>query len=305
MTEKITNKDKKYCGHIVIAGRPNVGKSTLMNRMLGVHLAATTPKPQTTRNRILGIHTVDNYQYVFVDTPGIHDDKNRLLNRRINRTAIGSLVEGDVILFLLEAGQWRKEDEKALGFIAEHKIPVVLIINKIDQIKKKEALLPFIQKASAFHDFGQIIPLSALREKDPRHLLDKISRYLPEGEFEYDPDELTDRSMRFISSELVREQLMFSLKQEAPYAVAVEIEDYQETEKGIHIDALIYVEREGQKRIVIGKKGAGLKTIGTEARRRISGLLEKPVHLKLWVKVKENWRESPKMLDMLSIDREL
>lgn len=301
----MTKTDKTYCGHIVISGRPNVGKSTLMNRMLGVHLAATTPKPQTTRNRILGIHTVDNRQFVFVDTPGIHDDKKRLLNRRINRAAIGSLVEADVILFLLEAGQWRKEDERALGFIAAHKIPVVLIINKIDQIKHKEALLPFIQKVSAFHEFDQIIPLSALREKDPRHLLDKISRYLPEAEFEYDPDELTDRSMRFISSELVREQLMFSLKQEAPYAVAVEIEDYQETEKGIHIDALIYVEREGQKRIVIGKKGAGLKTIGTEARRRISGLLGQPVHLKLWVKVKDNWRESPKMLDMLSIDRDL
>ncbi len=293
-----------YCGHIVIAGRPNVGKSTLMNRILGVHLAATTPKPQTTRNRILGVHTEGNRQYVFVDTPGIHDDRKRLLNRRINRAAIGSLIEGDVILLLVEAGKWTEDDERALSHVARTGLPVLLIVNKVDRVRDKTSLLPYLEQMSHRYDFDQIIPLSALREKDARRLTDLLADYLPEGPFEYPEDELTDRSMRFISAELVREQLMYALEQEAPYAVAVEIERYKEDAKGVHIDALIYVEREGQKRIVIGAKGAGLKAIGSEARRRIGGLLGRPVHLKLWVKVKHNWRENPRMLDQLSIDRE-
>ncbi|HGG58491.1 MAG TPA: GTPase Era [Gammaproteobacteria bacterium] len=298
------SQDAARSGHFVIAGRPNVGKSTLLNRILGMHLAATTPKPQTTRNRILGIHTEGHRQYVFIDTPGIHDDRKRLLNRRINRAAIGSLVEGDAILFLIEAGKWTGADQRALDFIAETGLPVVLILNKVDRIKDKAALLPFLGEVGEKHPFDQIIPLSARREKDVRRLLNELDRYLREGPFPYPEDEVTDRGMRFVSAELIREQLMYSLEQEAPYAVAVEIEDFQEDRKGIHINALIVVEREGQKRIVIGAKGAGLKAIGSEARRRIGGLLGKPVHLKLWVKVKPNWRENPQMLDRLSIDRD-
>lgn len=294
----------QHCGRIVIAGRPNVGKSTLMNHILGTHLAATTSKPQTTRNRIIGLHTDANYQMIFVDTPGIHDDKKRLLNRRLNKTAINSLVEGDVTLFMIEAGNWGDDDLRVLKYLKETGVPVILLVNKVDLISNKETLLPFLQQVSVLHDFSEIVPMSVFREKHIHRLIEQLKPYLPEGEFEYDADDITDRSMRFVSSELIREQLMKVLGQELPYALAVEIDAYEDTPKGIFIAATIFVAREGQRRIVIGSKGATLKKVGSEARKRISGLVGQPVHLKTWVKVKAGWLDSPRMLDRFSFDRE-
>lgn len=275
-----------------------------MNHVLGVHLAATTPKPQTTRNRILGIHTEDNYQLIFVDTPGIHRNSGKLLNRRLNKTAIGTLAEGDVIVFMVEAGKWTDEDSQVLEYLKDVKVPVVLVANKVDRIKDKAKLMPFLAKAGALFDFAEIIPMSAYRERNIAYFLETLRRYVPEGPFEFDDDEMTDRSMRFISSELIREQLMHALEKEIPYAVAVEIEQYEEGPKGITIGAVIYVEREGQKRIVIGKGGETLKKVGSEARRRISGIIGQPVHTKLWVKVKEGWSDNARLLERFSLDRE-
>lgn len=295
---------KTFCGYAVIVGRPNVGKSTLMNHILGVHLAATTPKPQTTRNRILGIHTDDTHQILFVDTPGIHSNAKRLLNQRLNKTAIASLVGADVLVFLVEAGQWRDEDERVLAHLKESGTPVILIVNKVDLIKVREALLPFLEQVSVKHKFAEIIPMSAFSERDIEHLLSSLKRYVPERGFEFSEDDMTDRSMRFVAAELVREQLMMLLGAEVPYSLAVEIEYYKESEKGVDVGAIIYVEREGQKRIVIGKGGENLKVVGTDARKRISGIIDRPVHLKLWVKVKAGWGDHPGLVDRFSLDRD-
>jgi len=293
-----------HCGRVVIVGRPNVGKSTLMNHVLGVHLAATTPKPQTTRNRILGIHTDGDHQIVFVDTPGIHLDARKALNRRLNKTAIGTLAEGDVIVFMVEAGRWTDEDEQVLHHLEAESAPVVLLVNKVDRIKEKAALLPYLQSVSARHDFAEIIPLSVFRERDIRRFLDVVKKYIPARPFEFDEDEMTDRSMRFVSAELIREQLMQALEKELPYALAVEVEEYQEGPNGVSIAAVVYVEREGQKRIVIGRKGEMMKKVGSEARRRIGGILGVPVHLKLWVKVKAGWSDDARLLERFTLDRE-
>jgi GTP-binding protein Era len=287
---------------VVIAGRPNVGKSTLLNGLIGAHLAATAAKPQTTRNRILGVRTEGSHQFVFVDTPGIHLGGKRLLNRMLNKTAIASLQEADVVLFVVEAGQWTREDAEVLMHLQKIITPVVLVVNKIDLLKRREDLLPFLQKMQSQHDYAEIIPLSAFDAKTLQYLISQLQSYLPSRPFEFSEDDLTDRSMRFISAEMVREQLMSALEQELPYALAVEIEQYQETESGIDISAVIYVEREGQKKIVIGKGGGMLKKIGTEARRRIAGLAGKPVHLKLWVKIKSGWQDNAGLLRQFGLD---
>lgn len=293
---------ESHCGHIVIAGRPNVGKSTLLNKFIGAHLAATASKPQTTRNRILGIRTEDNYQYVFIDTPGIHGGQTHLLNRVINKTAIGSLLDADVVMFVCEAGQWRDEDEMVLGHLKKLDLPVLLVPNKIDRIKDKAELLPFLQKVEKKYPFAGIIPTSAFREKTTDYLLQQLKKFIPVAEFEFSEDELTDRNMRFISAEMVREQLIHLLQQELPYALAVDIEKYEETEERIFINAVIYVAREGQKKIVIGKNGGLLKKTGTEARRRIIDLAGKPVHLELWVKVKSGWQDNANLLHQFGLD---
>ena len=287
---------KTRSGHVVIVGRPNVGKSTLMNHVLGVHLAATAPKPQTTRNRILGIHTTGNCQLVFVDTPGIHLNAKKLLNQRLNKTAIGTLPEGDVIVFMVEAGNWTDEDARVLEYLQAVSAPVILVVNKVDRIADKESLLPYLSDLSRRHDFAEIIPLSVFRQRDIDYFLKKLKKFIPERPFEFGEDEMTDRSMRFIAAELIREQLINALEQELPYALAVEIEAYEEGPKGVTISAAIHVEREGQKRIVIGKKGEVLKKVGMEARRRIAGIVGLPVHVKLWVKVKEGWTDNARLL---------
>ncbi len=298
----MSNLKQAHYGHVVIAGRPNVGKSTLMNRILGVHLAATTPKPQTTRNRILGIHTDKNTQIVFVDTPGIHDNYKGLLNRRLNKTAITSLPEGDAIIFMIEVGKWKQEDEHVLTFLSKEKAPVVLVVNKIDRLKSKEALLPFLEKVQGQYNFSEIIPVSAFSEKSVGYLLNQLRQYIPAGPFQYQEDEITDRSMRFVAAEMVREQLTQILKDELPYTLAVTIEEYIESNERVEISAVIYVSTESQKKIVIGKQGKVLKQAGTKARQRIAGILGQRVHLNTWVKVKSGWMDNSHMLDQLNFD---
>ncbi len=298
-----TPKPTTRCGYAVIAGRPNVGKSTLLNQILGVHVAATASKPQTTRNRILGIHTAGTVQIVFIDTPGIHDERERLLNQRLNKAALGSLGEGDVVLFVIEAGRWLPEDDQVLRHLERLEVPVVLVINKVDRLDDRESLLPFIESLRDKHAFAEIVPLSAYDAKAVAYLVKQLERYMPEGDFQFPDDEITDRSMRFLAAEMIREQLIRNLEQELPYALAVEIEQFKESGERAEISAVIYVERDGQKKIVIGKQGAMLKQVGTEARRRIEGLLGKPVFLRLWVKVKPGWSETPGWLDRLGIDK--
>jgi len=298
----VNNPKQTYYGHIVIAGRPNVGKSTLMNRILGVHLAATAPKPQTTRNRILGIHSDKNTQIVFVDTPGIHDDHKGLLNSRLNKTAIASLSEGDAIVFMIEVGKWKKEDEHVLTYLSKENTPVILVVNKIDRVKSKSSLLPFLEKVQGQYKFAEIIPVSAYSEESVGYLLKQLTQYIPPGPFQYNEDEITDRSMRFIAAEMVREQLTLILKDELPYTLAVTIEEYNDSIERVEISAVIYVSTECQKRIVIGKQGKVLKQAGTKARQRIAGILGQRVHLNLWVEVKSGWMDSPQMLDQLNFD---
>jgi len=298
----VNSPEQTHYGHVVIAGRPNVGKSTLMNRILGVHLAATTPKPQTTRNRILGIHTDKTTQIVFVDTPGIHSNYKGLLNSRLNKTAITSLSEGDAIVFMIEVGKWKKEDEHVLTFLSKEKVPIILVVNKIDKVKSKETLLPFLEKLQGQYKFSEIIPVSAFSEESVGYLLKQLTQYIPPGPFQYAEDEITDRSMRFVAAEMVREQLTQILQDELPYTLAVTIEEYIESNERVEISAVIYVSTESQKKIVIGKQGNVLKQAGTKARQRIAGILGQRVHLNLWVKVKSGWMDNPSMLDQLNFD---
>lgn len=296
------NEETTYCGQIVIAGRPNVGKSTLLNAFVGVHLAAATSKPQTTRNRILGICSDETTQIVFLDTPGIHIGGKRLLNRTLNKTAIATLPEGDAVMFVVEAGKWTEEDEAVLGHLKTIKAPVVLVVNKVDRVDDKSELIPFLQDLQSRHEFSEIIPVSAFRAKNVRYLLKQLRQYLPEGPFAYDPDDITNRTMRFIAAEMIREQLTDELSQELPYALAVDIERFEESPEAVEIGAVIYVEKDGQKGIVIGNQGKRLKSVGIKARKRIEAITGQHIRLELWVKVKSGWQDSPNMLTRFGLD---
>lgn len=296
--------NKPRCGYVAIIGRPNVGKSTLLNKFLGVHLAATANKPQTTRNRILGILSGADLQIIFVDTPGIHRQQKRLLNRKLNRTAQASIHGNDLVLFVVETDRWTSEDDMVLDKLKELEAPVILVINKIDTLASKEALLPFLQKTQQKLPAAEVIPVSAFDEKSVDYLLDKVIERIPNADFVFPQDTITDRPMRFHSAEMVREQLIQSLEQELPHAIAVNIERYEELDNRIEIHALIIVEREGQKRIVIGKNGQVLKKVGTIARKNIARLVDKRVHLELWVKVKSGWQDNEQMLNQFGLDQD-
>ena len=296
--------NKPRCGYVAIIGRPNVGKSTLLNKFLGVHLAATANKPQTTRNRILGILSGADLQIIFVDTPGIHRQQKRLLNRKLNRTAQASIHGNDLVLFVVETDRWTSEDDMVLDKLKELEAPVILVINKVDTLASKEALLPFLQKTQQKLPAAEVIPVSAFDEKSVDYLLDKVIERIPNADFVFPQDTITDRPMRFHSAEMVREQLIQSLEQELPHAIAVNIERYEELDNRIEIHALIIVEREGQKRIVIGKNGQVLKKVGTIARKNIARLVDKRVHLELWVKVKSGWQDNEQMLNQFGLDQD-
>lgn len=290
------------CGFIAVVGRPNVGKSTLINHLVGFKVSITTDRPQTTRQAILGIRTEDDFQFVFVDTPGIHLGEKKQINRLMNRIAISALNDSDLIMWLVEAGQFTKEDESVLNHLQQSGRPVILVINKVDKVPDKAALLPYIQQMQERYDFREIIPVSALKDGQFSGLEKILAANLPDSPRLFDEDQITDRTNRFLIAELVREKLMKNLTQELPYSLAVEIEQIERTDKIWKIHALIWVEREGQKRIVIGKGGAMLKKIGISARKDIERMFEIKVNLKLWVKVKEGWSDDQRALKSLGIN---
>jgi GTP-binding protein Era len=287
------------CGYVAVVGRPNVGKSTLINHILGQKLNITSRKPQTTRHTLLGIKTEENCQAIYVDTPGMHKSQKKALNRLMNRSAESVLNDVDVIAFVVDKFKWTDEDQYVLDKLKQVKCPVILVINKVDQLEDKEKLLPYIGEISEKMQFSAIVPLSALLGTSVQVLESAIKEKLPEEMHFYDADQLTDKSERFLASELIREKIMRQLGDEVPYSSAVEIETFKEDERIIHVNALILVERDSQKSIVIGKNGERLKLIGSEARKDMEVLFNKKVMLKIWVKVKSGWSDDDRALRSL------
>lgn len=278
-------------GCVALIGRPNVGKSTLLNAMLGTHLSIVTRKPQTTRHRILGVLSRPDAQIAFIDTPGLHRDGGRALNRQLNRVARQAPADTDVLLHVIDAPQWHDEDEAIWQMLAPLRKPVLLVVNKVDRLADKTRLLAFAAETTRTRAYAGVHFLCARRGDGVAMLLDEIAQLLPPGEAAFAADEFTDRSERFLAAELVREQLMVQLGDELPYACAVEVERFEDTPKLSRIGAVIWVEREGQKGIVIGAGGAQLKKIGSAARRAMERLFERRVHLELWVRVRESWSD--------------
>lgn len=288
------------CGLVAIVGRPNVGKSTLLNRLLGQKVSITSRKPQTTRHRILGIDTEDEYQAIYVDTPGLHKEEKRAINRFMNRAASSSLAEVGLILFVVEGTRWTDDDEMVLNKVRQAGLPVYLVINKVDKVPDKEALFAQLQQLSQKYAFEHIVPVSAKQGKQVDALRDLVKQSLPPSEFFFPEDYITDRSSRFMAAEIIREKLMRYTGDELPYATTVEIEQFKMTDNGVYrINGLILVERESQKRMVIGKGGQHIKTIGEQARIDMEHLFDTKVFLELWVKVKQGWADDERALRSL------
>jgi GTP-binding protein Era len=287
------------CGYVALIGRPNVGKSTLMNHMLGQKLSITSRKPQTTRHCILGIKTTEHGQAIFMDTPGMHQDEKKVLNRYLNKAADSSLLGVDLVVWLLDGLYWHEYDEVIFKKLENAGLPVILVVNKIDKIKDKQAILQFFSKALEKFPFKHLIPVSALKSQNLIQLEQHIMNLLPEAELIYPEEQITDRSERFFVAEIIREKLTRRLGDELPYALTVEIERYEEFPELNKIYATIWVERSSQKSIVIGKQGEMLKKIGSEARVDIEKLLDQKVFLQLWVKVKKGWSDSERALQSL------
>ncbi|MET3998397.1 GTPase Era [Marinobacterium sp. MBR-109] len=299
------SESTQRCGYVAIVGRPNVGKSTLLNRILGQKLSITSRKPQTTRHQILGIKTEDDLQVVYVDTPGLHkDDKGKALNRFMNRTASEALRHVDLVVFMIDRTAWTEEDQLVLDKLEHLHCPVILAVNKVDQLKDKEALLPQLEELSAKRHFDVIIPISAEKGHNVERLEHEVESRIPEGVHLFPEDQITDRSSRFVAAELVREKLMRNLGEEVPYGTTVEIEEFKHDGRVLHISALILVEREGQKRIVIGDSGAVIKTIGRDARMDMEKMFDTKVMLNLWVKVKRGWSDNERALQSLGYRHE-
>jgi len=295
----MSDQSSDRCGFCAIVGRPNVGKSTLLNRLIGQKLAITSHKPQTTRHSILGVKTTESAQIIYVDTPGIHKRGDHAMNRYLNRTARSALSDVDLILFVVEALRWTDEDQAVLEALSRLDMPVLLAVNKIDTVKNKEALLPYLDNLSGKFDFIAVIPLSARKGNNLEPLEKQVIACLPEGEHIFPDDQLTDRSERFFAAELIREQLTRRYAKEIPYALTVEIEKFEEEGNLYRIDALIWVERQGQKNIIIGAKGEALKAVGTQARKEMEKFFDKKVFLQLWVKVKKSWSSDEGALSRL------
>jgi len=290
------------CGFVAVVGRPNVGKSTLINALMGTKVSIVTAKPQTTRHRILAVHTTTDTQIIFVDTPGLHRKAGKAMNRMMNRTAASALADADLVLFMSEAGRWTEEDGDVLQRIQSVSAPVIAVLNKVDLVKPKEKLLEIISETTDRHEYADIIPVSAKKHDNLATLLSLIPGYLPESPQLFPEDMQTDRSVEFHAAETIREKLTLSLHQEIPYGLTVQIERFETEEKRTTINAIIWVERDSQKGIVVGKGGSVLKRVGKEARLELKKRLQRPVHLELWVKVKDNWADSEK--DLLSLGYE-
>ncbi len=343
--------EKTHCGFIALIGRPNVGKSTLMNRLIGQKISITSRKPQTTRHRIAGILTEENNQFVFVDTPGLHRKTPFEMNRIMNKTALSVLREVDVVVWMVDAGKWTEQDEWIMTkLMLSVSVPIILALNKVDKVKEKDTLLPEIEKFYQTHYFKAVVPISARASENLSGLLQEIKKYLPENPFFYTHDEVTDRSVRFLCAEMIREKIMRYTGDEVPYALTIEIEKYEiknrllsklavgsevredaERRTGVytedsstastkpfadavafgkksndivHIHALIWVEKDSQKAIVIGEKGEMLKKVGQEARLDMEAMLGQKVFLKLWCKVKSGWSDDARALQSLGYGNE-
>lgn len=292
----MTQQNSFRCGYVALVGRPNVGKSTLMNHLIGQKISITSNKPQTTRHRILGIKTEADFQAVYVDTPGLHLNARKAVNRYMNRAAKSTLHDVDVIIFVVEAERWTDEDESVLQQLRNVEVPVILAVNKIDKFKEKEALLPLLQRLSSKMDFAAVVPVSALKKNNLVEMEKVVAAHLPEAEAFYPEEQITDRSERFLAAEIVREKLMRALGQELPYALTVEIEQFKEEDGMLNIAAVIWIERASQKPIVIGKGGSVLKKVGQLARTDMERLFDGKVFLQLWVKVKEGWSDDERAL---------
>ena len=288
-----------HFGFVAIIGRPNVGKSTLMNHLIGQKISITSRKPQTTRNRIVGIETEGDYQVVYVDTPGLHREEKRAINHLMNRAAESALGDVELIIMVVDPNHWTDDDEMALHRVKNADVPVVLAINKVDTVADKETLLPLIDKLSKIITFKDIIPVSALRGTNLHILKQIIKDSLPEGDHLFPDDSITDRSSRFLAAEIVREKLMRQMGDELPYSSTVEVEEFKEDNGLLRISAAILVERNGQKKMVVGAGGDRIKKIGTEARKDMEKLFDSKVFLKLFVKVKAGWSDDARALKSL------
>jgi GTP-binding protein Era len=290
------------CGFAALVGRPNVGKSTLLNALVGEKLSIVTPRPQTTRHRVLGLVNMPEAQIAFVDTPGLHHHGSRALNKAMNRTAAAAALDADLVVFVVEALRYTDEDELALSRAAASGRPVIAVVNKVDRVPDKGQLLPFIEQLAKQHAFVDVMPLSALKAEDMLRLRALIARHLPVSQALFPPEQRTDRSESFRIAEVIREKLTIELNQEVPYGVAVEVEGIGEEDGQKVVSAVIWVDREGQKPIVIGAKGERLKRIGTQARRELNGILGQRLHLTLWVKVREDWADNAQALRQLGLE---
>lgn len=293
-----------YCGYVAILGRPNVGKSTLLNQLIGQKLSITSRKPQTTRHQIIGIKTTEQAQIVYVDTPGINKSGDIALHRYLNKAAKSIVPDMHVILFVIEALRWTDDDEIVLNTLSQAECPIILTVNKVDKVKDKDELLPFLHNVAQKADFADVLPVSATKAVQINELEREIIRHLPASEAYYPEDQLTTRSSRFMASEIIREKVIRLLGDELPYVTSVEIEKYDDQPKLLKLHALIWVERENQKPIVIGKKGEMLKRIGTQARQALEKFFDKKVHLQTWVKVRSGWSDDERALAQLGYQDE-
>ncbi|NGX16743.1 GTPase Era [Wenzhouxiangella sp. XN24] len=291
------------CGFVAVVGRPNVGKSTLVNALVGRKVSIVTSRPQTTRQRVIGVASTDRAQLLFVDTPGMHRREKHALNKLMNRSAQSSLADADVVLVVVEAGRWTEEDEDVLARAQAAGRPVMLLLNKIDRIRPREAVLPMLQEAAARGEFAAVVPISAERGENLARLRELLEAAVPEGPALFPPDQWSNRDERFHIAEVVREKLMRRLRDELPYGLAVEIERLGESEQGrLEVGAVVWVEREAHKAIVIGKGGEMLKAAGQAARLELKARFERPVHLEIWVKVREHWTDREADLKRLGYD---
>lgn len=293
---------KTRFGYVALVGRPNVGKSTLVNQIMGQKLVATSRKAQTTRHQILGVFTRGCDQLALIDLPGIHARRSHKLNAILNKTALAALQDADVLAVLVDVTRWTEEDDLVFEAIAKTRAKKVLLLNKVDLLKNKEALLPIIQEISAKADFVDVVPLSAEKGTNVDQALKVLTQHIPTGPFLFSEDDLTDKSINFLCSEFIREKVHRLTGQEIPYATAIKIDSYEDLGHKVVIHAVIWVDRQSQKKIVIGKQGALIKRIGTEARLEIEKLLGKKVNLQLWVKVKSDWQNSERDLLELGLE---
>ncbi|MCK9469613.1 MAG: GTPase Era [Porticoccaceae bacterium] len=287
------------CGYVAIVGRPNVGKSTLLNHLLGFKLSITSRKPQTTRHNVLGILTEDECQIVFVDTPGIHSGQEKALNRYMNKAAGRAIADVDLVVFVVDRDRWSEGDDLVARRLAQVDVPVIVALNKVDRLTDKAALLPQMEQLATLLPNAQIVPISALHGTNLEVLVEAIREKIPEGMHFFPEDQITDRSERFLAAEIVREKITRQLGAELPYEVAVEVEEWRREGAVLHISALILVEREGQKKIIIGDKGERLKKIGQQARLDMENLFDTRIMLNLWVKVRSGWSDDERALKSL------